>query len=79
MLVIPQHILYSIPDNVSFEQAAMTEAVAVALHAVNLSDLKPGDKCLVAGAGMIGISLIKLLRISGASKIIAVDLDREKD
>ena len=74
-VIIPQHILYKIPENVTFEQAAMTEAVAVALHSVNISGIKPGDKCVVVGAGMIGIFLLKLLRMSGASKIIAVDIN----
>jgi L-iditol 2-dehydrogenase len=74
-VAVPQHILYSIPGNVTFEQAAMTEAVAVALHSVKIARLSPGDKCLVAGAGMIGTFIIKLLKISGASEIIAVDID----
>lgn len=72
---VPQHILYRIPDTVTYEQAAMVEAAAVALHAVNLSGLRTGDSCAVTGAGMIGIFVIKLLRISGAGKIIAVDND----
>jgi 2-desacetyl-2-hydroxyethyl bacteriochlorophyllide A dehydrogenase len=70
---VPQHILYKIPDNVTFEQAAMVEAVAVALHSINISGIKMGDKCVVVGVGMIGIFIVKLLKISGASKIIAVD------
>jgi threonine dehydrogenase-like Zn-dependent dehydrogenase len=53
----------------------MVEAAAVALHSVNLSELKTGDSCVVAGTGMIGMFIIKLLKLSGASKIIAVDID----
>jgi 2-desacetyl-2-hydroxyethyl bacteriochlorophyllide A dehydrogenase len=74
-VVIPQHILYKIPDSVTFEQAAMVEAVAVALHSINISEIKTGDKCVVVGAGMIGIFIMKLLKISGASTIIAVDIN----
>ena len=77
-IVIPQHILYKIPDNVTFEQAAMVEAVAVALHSINIAVLKTGDVCLVTGAGMIGIFIIKLLKISGASKVIAVDINEAR-
>ena len=72
-IAIPQHILYKIPEKVSFEQAAMVEAVAVALHSVNIAGIKTGDSCVVVGAGMIGTFIIKLLRISGASTIIAID------
>jgi 2-desacetyl-2-hydroxyethyl bacteriochlorophyllide A dehydrogenase len=74
-IAIPQHILYKIPENVTFEQAAMVEAVAVALHSINISGIKPGDTCAVVGVGMIGIFIIKLLKISGASSIIAIDTD----
>jgi 2-desacetyl-2-hydroxyethyl bacteriochlorophyllide A dehydrogenase len=72
-IAVPQHILYRIPVNVTFEQAALVEAVAVALHSINISGLRTGDSCVVVGAGMIGIFILKLLKISGASKIIAVD------
>jgi L-iditol 2-dehydrogenase len=53
----------------------MVEAVAVALHAVNISGIKTGDNCAVIGAGMIGIFVLKLLKIAGAGKIIAVDVN----
>jgi 2-desacetyl-2-hydroxyethyl bacteriochlorophyllide A dehydrogenase len=76
-IAIPKHILYKIPDNVTFEQAAMSEAVAVALHGINLSGIRTGDSCVVVGAGMIGVFLIKLLRLSGASKIIAIDINEK--
>ena len=77
-LAVPQHILYRIPDSVSFEQAAMVEAAAVALHAINLASVKTGDSCVVAGAGMIGSFLIRLLKIAGAGLVIAVDNDPAK-
>jgi L-iditol 2-dehydrogenase len=77
-IAVPQHILYKIPENVSYEQAAMVEAVAVALHAVNLAGVKTGDTCAVTGAGMIGLFVIKLLKISGAGKVIAIDIDENK-
>ncbi len=77
-VAVPQHILYKIPDNVSFEHAAMVEAAAVALHSINISGIRTGSACAVTGAGMIGNFIIKLLAISGAVKIIAIDTDREK-
>ncbi|HBC77120.1 MAG TPA: galactitol-1-phosphate 5-dehydrogenase [Bacteroidales bacterium] len=77
-LSVPQHILYRIPDSVTFEQAAMVEAAAVALHSINVAQMKAGDSCVVTGAGMIGTFLIKLLRIAGAGIIIAIDIDSGK-
>jgi threonine dehydrogenase-like Zn-dependent dehydrogenase len=77
-IAIPEHTIYKIPDKVTFEQAAMVEAVAVALHAIKISGLSLGDSCVVVGSGMIGIFIIKLLKISGASQLIAVDSNPER-
>lgn len=74
---IPSHILYRIPDNVSFEQAAMVEPVAVALHAINLSGVKINDTAVVFGSGMIGLFIIQLLKHTGCN-VIAVDMLQEK-
>lgn len=76
-VAIPQHILYRIPENVTFEQAAMVEAAAVALHSINVSGIKPGNSAAVVGAGMIGIFILKLLGIAGASPVVAVDIDEK--
>jgi 2-desacetyl-2-hydroxyethyl bacteriochlorophyllide A dehydrogenase len=76
-VAIPQHILHRIPDNVTFEQAALVEPVAVALHAVNLSGIKLNDTVVVFGAGMIGLFIIQLLKQAGCT-VIAVDILEEK-
>jgi threonine dehydrogenase-like Zn-dependent dehydrogenase len=75
---MPAHILYKLPDNVSFEQAAMVEPVAVAAHAVNVSKIQPGESAVVIGAGMVGVFVVKMLQIAGANPIIAIDLDEDK-
>jgi L-iditol 2-dehydrogenase len=72
-VTIPGHILYRIPDNVSFEQAAMVEPVAIALHAINLSGVKINDTAVVFGSGMIGLFIIQLLKQAGCN-VIAVDV-----
>src|ERR1700748_749833 len=54
-VVVPQRILYRLPEALSFPEAAMLEAVSVALHAVHVSELKGGETALVIGAGMIGL------------------------
>ena len=77
-VVVPEHIMYKLPDKVSFEHAAMVEPVAVATHAIELTPLKMRDTVLVVGAGMIGLFLIQVLKISNAGNIIAVDLDEQK-
>jgi L-iditol 2-dehydrogenase len=77
-IAVPEHILYKIPNKVSFEEAAMVEPVAVAAHALSLSNTELNNNILVVGSGMIGSLLINLLKLSGAGKIIAVDTDNQK-
>jgi len=75
---IPQHILYRIPDKVSFTQAAMVEPIGVAAHGIELTPLSWNDTALVVGAGMIGLCIIQVLRSRGCGRIIAVDLEDNK-
>lgn len=75
---VPAHILYRIPDNVTYYQAAMVEPIAVAAHAVGLTPLNLNDTAVVVGAGMIGLFIITLLHLAGCGKIIAVDVLDEK-
>ncbi len=77
-VAVPQHILYKIPEGVSYEKAAMAEPLSIALHAVNLTDIKVNDTAIVVGSGMIGLLLVQVLKISGCTRIIAVDLDQSK-
>ncbi|MDD4144799.1 MAG: galactitol-1-phosphate 5-dehydrogenase [Prolixibacteraceae bacterium] len=77
-VAVPQHILYHIPSNVTFVEAAMVEPIAVAAHAINVAGLKPGSNVIVAGAGMVGIFVIKLLKLFGANKILVIDIDQKK-
>jgi threonine dehydrogenase-like Zn-dependent dehydrogenase len=75
---IPQHILYKLPDEVTFTQAAMVEPAAVAAHAAGLASVNWNDSVVVVGAGMIGLFVIQVLRSRGCGQIIVVDLENEK-
>jgi L-iditol 2-dehydrogenase len=77
-VAVPQHVLYRVPDGVSFEQAAMTEPVAVAAHAVGLTPIAVGDAAVVVGAGMIGLCLVQVLCAAGCARVFAVDLEPER-
>jgi len=77
-VAIPHHILYAIPDNVSFTQAALVEPVAVALHALSLTPIQVNDSAVVVGAGMIGLFVIQALKLAGCGTIIAIDLDDDR-
>jgi L-iditol 2-dehydrogenase len=77
-VAVPARILYRLPDAVSFVQAAMLEPLSVAFHAVSLPKIKLGDSAVVVGAGMIGLLVIRALRLAGCGQIIAVDLDETR-
>ncbi len=77
-VAVPQHILYRIPEKVSFEEAAMVEPVAVALHGIKQAKPQLAESCVVAGAGMIGIFIIKLLSGAGLSHLITLDINKKK-
>src|SRR6516165_4693658 len=77
-VAVPAHVVYRLPDNLSFEEAAMLEALSVALHAVSLAPTEPGDTALVVGAGMIGALLVQLLSIVACSRIFVADLDQSR-
>jgi L-iditol 2-dehydrogenase len=77
-VAVPEHIVYALPDALTFEQAAMIEAVSVAVHAVGLTPVRLGDTAVVVGTGMIGLLVIQALRLAGCSRIVAVDLDEAR-
>jgi len=77
-VAIPEHILYKLPEGVSFIQAAMVEPVAVACHAIELTPISLQDTVAVVGTGMIGLFLIQVLKNSNAGHIIAIDIDDQK-
>ncbi|MBT8359763.1 MAG: galactitol-1-phosphate 5-dehydrogenase [Deltaproteobacteria bacterium] len=77
-VAVPEHILYRLPDGLSFEQAAMVEPVSIAFHSVALTPISLNDSVLVIGAGMVGIFVIQALRAAGCGKIIAVDIEQNK-
>jgi len=77
-VTVPQHIVYKLPDNLPFEQAALIESVSIAFHAVRRTPVELGATAVVVGSGMIGLLCIQSLRAAGCGKIIAVDIDDYK-
>ncbi|MFP6669709.1 MAG: galactitol-1-phosphate 5-dehydrogenase [Pirellulales bacterium] len=77
-VVVPQQIVYALPEGLSFEHAAMVEPVSVAVHAANLARVSLGESAVVVGSGMIGLLVIQCLRLAGCGKIIAVDLSDDR-
>jgi L-iditol 2-dehydrogenase len=74
-VVVPAHIAYHLPENLSFSEAALLEAVSVALHAVSLAPKDAGGNTLVVGAGTIGLLIQQALAACGYSRVFVTDLD----
>ncbi len=68
--VVPITQAYRVPEGLPSEAAALTEPLACALHAVDLSGVRPGDSTLVLGAGAIGVLCAALLVAAGASSVL---------
>ncbi len=74
-VAVPEHILYRLPDSVSFRHAAMIETLAIARHALNRVSVSLDDTAVVIGTGMVGLLVIHLLSRSGIKQVIAVDVN----
>lgn len=74
-VVVPARILYHLPDHFAFSEAAMLEAVSVALHAIGVSEVRPGNSALVIGAGMIGLLTLQGARAAGCGRVFIADVD----
>lgn len=77
-VAVPAHILYTLPDAVSFSQAAMVEALSIAVHAVRRTPVDLNNSALVVGAGNIGLLVIQVLKAFGCNPVIAADIDEGK-
>jgi L-iditol 2-dehydrogenase len=75
---VPRHIVYPLPETISFAEAAMLEAVAVALHAVKVSPVLGGETALVIGAGMIGLLTLQAAVAAGCSRVLIADIDETR-
>ena len=76
--VVPDYMVHPLPHSVSFQQAAVLEPAAVALHAIRRSKLTVGDRCAIVGAGAIGLLLVQLARLAGAREIVVSDISEAR-
>jgi (R,R)-butanediol dehydrogenase / meso-butanediol dehydrogenase / diacetyl reductase len=73
-VAVPEYTLVRVPDGVSDQAAAMTEPLAVGLHALDRGGTRAADPVLVLGFGPIGAAAALLARALGASPYV-VELD----
>lgn len=73
-MVWQERVLFPIPDSFSDADGAMLEPLGVAIHAVDLAHIKPGMTVGVFGCGPIGLLILQIVRLVGATEIIATDV-----
>ncbi len=72
-MVLQDSFLLKVPDHLPDEHAALTEPLAVGVHAVNVGQVRPHESALVIGCGPIGLATIAALKAGGHGPVIAAD------
>lgn len=68
--VVPEAQAFAVKSSVSYEDAAMAEPLACCIHGIDLAEIKPGNSVLIIGGGAIGLIMLQLAKLSGASKVM---------
>jgi D-xylulose reductase len=76
--VAPNDFCYKLPENVSLQEGALIEPLAVGVHVVKQAGVKPGDSVVVMGAGPVGLLCAAVAKAYGATKIVSVDIVQSK-
>lgn len=78
-IAVPARLLHSIPDRLTFVEAAFSEPTAVAAHGMlDRTGIFPEDKVLILGCGPIGLVAAKMAQVEGAAKVIITGIDRDE-
>ena len=72
-MLLSAPMLLEVPNGLDARHAALTEPMAVGVHAVNRADVAPGDGAVVLGCGPVGLAVIAALRLRGVEPIVAAD------
>ena len=77
-IVVPEKQVFRFKEGMDALTAAMTEPVSCCVHGIDLCNIRPGDEVLVIGGGPIGLMMLQLAKMAGASKIILSEPVAEK-
>lgn len=79
-VAVPSKILHKIPDALRFDEGAVAEPAACAIHNVSeIVGIDSGDVVVVLGPGPMGLLSLQVAKISGAEKVIVTGLNADKD
>lgn len=77
-VVHPASFTFKLPDNVSLEEGALVEPLAIGMHAATKARIRPGDIAVVMGAGTIGTVTAMAAIAGGCSRVIISDVQQAK-
>lgn len=72
-VLVEASLTFPVPNGLSVDMAALTEPMAVGLHAVRRSEITKRDTAIVVGCGPVGLAVICQLKASGVAKVVASD------
>jgi 2-desacetyl-2-hydroxyethyl bacteriochlorophyllide A dehydrogenase len=78
LMVLSEATLLRVSEGFSTEEAALTEPMAVGIHAVAKANLQPADVPLVVGCGPVGLAVVAALRLAGREPIVAADFSAKR-
>ena len=73
-VLVDEALMLPVPNDLPADVAALTEPMAVALHAVRRADLKKRQLAIVIGCGPVGLGVILMLKAQGVKTVVASDL-----
>jgi L-iditol 2-dehydrogenase len=73
-VVHPANLVFTVPDSMSDNAAALLEPLSVAVYALRKADVRGGDTVLVSGAGPIGLLMAQVALASGAAHVTVTDI-----
>ena len=77
-MLLSESVMQPVPSGVRAEEAALTEPVAVALHAINKARLEGNEEIVVIGCGPVGLAILTILKSWFKGEIIASDFSPQR-
>ncbi|MHA0856366.1 alcohol dehydrogenase catalytic domain-containing protein [Paenibacillus sp. CMAA1364] len=77
-VVVPSANVYALEPHITFEEGALVEPCACAVHVCKLLQLSPSDRVLIYGAGPIGLFALQVAKIHGVHEVVVIDVNEAR-
>jgi len=78
LVTVPMNLMVKVPEGVDLMEASFTTIGCVALHALRLAQIQPGEYVAIIGTGLIGLIAVQLAKNVFNAKVVAIDIDSER-